>query len=36
VGIRRIPTDAVDCARVTSKSLNEIASGSMPYVDLET
>jgi len=36
VGIRRVPTYAVDCAWVTSMSLNEITSGSMPYVDLET
>lgn len=36
VGIRRVPTYAVDCARVTSECLNEITSGSMPYVNLET
>lgn len=36
VGVCRIPTYTVDTARVTSQSLNEITSCSMPYVDLET
>ena len=35
VGICRIPAYTIDCARVTSQSLDEIPGGSMPYVDLK-
>ena len=35
VGICRIPAYTIDCARVTSQSLDEIPGGSMPNVDLK-